>query len=267
MWVPPGKDCGSCGLRSCKDFEMRLKEGRARYEQCPYYHGERDTDEKDSRKKDTGKKGTAGNDTYKKDQTSGRKDPDVKGYDKKNSDRDGNIQGGKDMDEKMKDARHPNAVYTGTDVAGQRYDFVLLPLPGETSARKFILPFRPDITERFEIKKDDIVTGRPAGAGCPVQHVIRVISADMVTGVITGHVVGPEHSREKDANNVKDVKEYHMLGFEGMASVVNERPEFGRRHYFLPGSCMMHRAHTGLVSMVIERPYGTQIRIEDIIIL
>jgi uncharacterized Fe-S cluster-containing protein len=154
--------------------------------------------------------------------------------------------------------------YSGTDILGQTYDFVLLPLPGETSARKTILPFRPDITERYEISRGDIVTGRPAGAGCPVQHVIRVTSADPVTGTITGHVVGPDRARD---GIVKDVKEYHMLGFEGIASVINRKPEFGRRHYFLPGSCMMQRAHTGLVSMVIERPYGTQVRVEDIIIL
>jgi uncharacterized Fe-S cluster-containing protein len=154
--------------------------------------------------------------------------------------------------------------YTGRDITGQKYDLVLLPLPGETSARKFILPFRPDITEKYDIKKGDVVIGRPAGAGCPVQHVIRVMSSDHITGVIMGHVVGPEHARGKE---VKDVKEYHMVGFEGMASVIDRRPEFGKRYYFMPGSCMMHRTHTGLVSMIIERDYGTQIKLEDIIIV
>lgn len=156
------------------------------------------------------------------------------------------------------------ATYSGSDVISQKYDFVIAPLPGEPSARKIILPFRPDMTERMEVVKGDIVLGRPAGAGCPVQHVIRVLNADYVTGVITGHVVGPAFSRNGE---VKDMKEYHMLGFEGMAVNRIKEPEFGRRHYFLPGSCMMHRAHTGLVSMVIDRPYGTQVRLEDIIIL
>jgi uncharacterized Fe-S cluster-containing protein len=120
------------------------------------------------------------------------------------------------------------------------------------------------MTERMNIVPGDIVLGRPAGAGCPVQHVIKVIRSDNITGVITGHVVGPQFARTGD---VKDVKEYHMLGFEGIASEKRKEPQFGKRHYFLPGSCMMHRAHTGLVSMLIEKPYGTQIRIEDIIIL
>ena len=204
-WRPPGKDCGLCGSKTCTDLEIRVKEGRAEYTECPFCHD------------DAGKKNAT-----------------------------------------------LTASYSGTDILGQPYDFVLLPLPGETSARKSVLPFRPDITERYGIKKGDVVIGRPAGAGCPVQHVLRVVSADHDTGVITGHVVGPAYARSGD---VKDVKEYHMLGFEGLAHVLNRAPEFGRRHHFLPGSCMMDRAHTGLVSMLIERPYGTQIRIEDIIIM
>jgi uncharacterized Fe-S cluster-containing protein len=155
-------------------------------------------------------------------------------------------------------------VYTGTDIIGQPYDFIISPLPGEPSARKIVLPFRPDMTEKMNISPGDIVLGRPAGAGCPVQHVIRVMRTDNITGVITGHVVSPQFARD---GIVKDIREYHMLGFEGIASEKRKEPQFGKRHYFLPGSCMMHRAHTGLVSMVIEKPYGTQIRIEDIIIL
>ncbi len=154
--------------------------------------------------------------------------------------------------------------YSGRDVVGQEYDFVMTPIPGEPSARKMVLPFRGDLVERMGIVPGDIVTGRPAGAGCPVQHVIKVISADPITGVITGHVVGPAYSRGAD---VKDVREYHMLGFEGRAVPVKREPEFGIRHSFLPGFCMMDRAHTGIVNMVIDKPWGIHARIEGIVIL
>jgi uncharacterized Fe-S cluster-containing protein len=205
-WKPPGKDCGSCGLKTCDEFEMRVAEGRSRYIDCPFYQKE-----------------------------------DVL------------------FDQEMLVVK-----YSGVDILGQSYDFVILPIPGETSTRKYILPFRPDITEKFEIKKGDIVAGRPTGAGCPVQHVLRVTSADYITGVIIGHVVGPEYARRGD---VKDVREYHMLGFEGLAMEVNGRPEVGKRHYFMPGLCMRRRAHTGVVSMIIEKPYGTHVKVEDIIIM
>lgn len=158
----------------------------------------------------------------------------------------------------------PERTYSGTDVLGESYDFVMRALPGEPTARKIVMPFRPDLVERMEIVPGDIVLGRPAGAGCPVQHVIRVLDADPLTGVITGHVVGPAHSRDRE---VKDVRMYHMLGFEGMAVPVSREPCFGVRHRFLPGFCMMDRAHTGLVNMVLNKPWGLHVRIEDIVIL
>lgn len=154
--------------------------------------------------------------------------------------------------------------YSGVDIVGQRYDFVITSLPGEPSARKVVLPFRPDMVERMDIGRGDIVTGRPAGAGCPVQHVIKVLDADWVTGVITGHVVGPAYSRGRE---VKDVREYHMLGFEGRAVPLAREPQFGVRQSFLPGFCMMDRAHTGLVNMVIKKPWGVHVRVEDVVIL
>lgn len=163
-----------------------------------------------------------------------------------------------------KDYATAGCIYTGTDVVGQKYDFVIRSMPGEPSARKVVLPFRPDLVERMGIVKGDIVTGRPAGAGCPVQHVIRVMDANPLTGVITGHVVGPAYSRDRE---VKDVMEYHMLGFEGMAVTVLNEPEWGRRQSFLPGFCMMGRSHTGLVNMLIRKPWGLQVRVEGIVIM
>ena len=158
----------------------------------------------------------------------------------------------------------PEFRYSGVDVVGQEYDFVMAALPGEPTARKVVLPFRPDLVERMGIVRGDIVTGRPAGAGCPVQHVIRVLDADPLTGVITGHVVGPAFSRGRE---VKDVSMYHMLGFEGRALPVKSEPRFGVRHSFLPGFCMMDRSHTGLVNMVIQKPWGLHVRVEDVVIL
>lgn len=155
--------------------------------------------------------------------------------------------------------------YSGTDVTGMPYDFVIHAFPNEPSARKIILPFRADLTERLEVRPNDIVLGRPAGAGCPVQHVIRVRDADPVTGVITGCVVSPAEARGNP--DVKDVKMYHMIGFEGAAQVITKPPEFGKRSSFLPGFCMMHRAHSGLVNMVLNKPSGIHVRVEGVIVL
>lgn len=156
-------------------------------------------------------------------------------------------------------------VYRGTDICSAPYDFVLAPLPGEPSARKIILPFRPDLVERLDIQPGDIVSGRPTGAGCPVQHIISVITADKTTGLITGHVVGPAFARGNP--DVIDLSMYHMIGFEGLAEHIQRPPQFGVRHPFLPGFCMMHRTHTGIVNMILEQSCGTHVRIEGVIIL
>lgn len=156
------------------------------------------------------------------------------------------------------------AAYSGKDVLGHSYDFVLNPLPGEISARKIVLPFRADMVEKMDIKKGDIVLGRPMGAGCPIPHVLKVIKAEQQTGLLYTWVVGPKYSRDKE---VKDVTAYHMIGFEGIAKNITKEPAFGCRVTFLPGFCMMALNHTGLVNMILEKSCGMHVRIEDIRIL
>ncbi len=156
------------------------------------------------------------------------------------------------------------AFYPGHDILGHPYDFVLAPLPGEISARKIVLPFRGDLVEKMEIKKGDYILGRPMGAGCPVPHVLRVIKAEQVTGLLYTWVAGPKFSRDRE---VKDVVAYHMIGFEGIAARINKEPALGCRVTFLPGFCMMALNHTGLVNMALQKSDGLHIRIEDIRIL
>ena len=151
--------------------------------------------------------------------------------------------------------------HTGRDILGTEYDFILEPLPGEVSARKIILPFRPDLVEKWEIVPGDIVVGRPAGAGCPVQHVLSVIRANPVTGLLTCLVVGPRASR---GGGFKEIEAYHIVGFEGISRTVRREPTFGMRQRFLPGSCMMNLAHTGVVNMVLAQSSGLHVRVEDI---
>lgn len=156
------------------------------------------------------------------------------------------------------------AIYSGIDILGHQYDFVLSPLPGEISARKIVLPFRSDMVEKMNIRKGDYVLGRPMGAGCPIPHVLQVIKAEEVTGLLYTWVVGPAYSRNQE---VKDVIAYHMIGFEGIADEINKEPVPGSRATFLPGFCMMDLNHTGLVNMVLKKSHGFHVRIEDVHIL
>lgn len=211
-FVPPGKNCGACGCRTCEEYSARVSFGTLSQDACPYY--------------------------FK--------------------------PSGSERDDLPVLPPFPET-YSGIDVLGQHYDYVMTAMPGEPSARKIVLPFRSDSVERMGIVPGDIVIGRPAGAGCPINHVLKVLDADPVTGVITGHVLGPALSRGNP--DVKDVKMYHMLGFEGRALPITKEPMFGCRQFFLPGFCMMDRAHTALCNMVIKKPWGIQARVENIIIL
>lgn len=156
------------------------------------------------------------------------------------------------------------AEYTGFDILNNPYDFILAPLPGEISARKIVLPFRSDLVEKLSIMPGDYVLGRPMGAGCPIPHVLQVIKAEPLTGLLYTWVVGPKHSRDGRA---KDVNAYHMIGFEGLAVNITKEPELGCRVTFLPGFCMMNLNHTGLVNMVLQKSQGLHVRIEDIRIM
>lgn len=224
-WNPPGKNCGACGSQTCSDFVVRLEDGSAKLELCPYYIKE-----------------------------------NIVGQDKR--DNNDNFVNRVNRENLAMLARE--TTYSGIDVAGKEYDFVLLPFPGEPSARKFVVPFRADLVERWGIKKGDLITGRPAGPGCPLYHALRVLSANPVTGVLECHTVGPMAARKED---VHDVQAYHVHAFEGIASVIKKPPTLGTRQYFLPGNCMIDLAHTALVNMVLEKPFGTHIRLEDIRIL
>jgi uncharacterized Fe-S cluster-containing protein len=202
-WVPPGRDCGACGLPSCDEFVKAVREKKKTDGDCTFY--------------------TVGQ------------------Y-----------------------ARLEKTTYTGIDVTGAQYDFVLRAFPGEPSARKFIVPFRADLVERWDIQKGDLVTGRPAGPGCPVYHALRVLSANPVTGVLECHTVGPLEARRKNAH---DVQAYHVHAFEGIAETIIRPPTLGLRQRFLPGNCMMDLSHTAVVNMVLKKKEGIHVRLEDIRIL
>ena len=162
----------------------------------------------------------------------------------------------------LKEAKIARVEYAPKDIIGMEYDFILMPTPNEKSCRELILPFNPFLSRELDIKKGDIIVGRPMGQGCPVQHVMEVIDADKF-GVITIWVVGPQYSRDGE---FKEVGPYNVIGFEGLARAVKREPVFGHRQRFLPGYCMMNLGHTGLVNFVNKTKDRIFVRLEDIII-
>ncbi len=151
--------------------------------------------------------------------------------------------------------------YENRDTHGNIYDFMLSPIGKEPSARKIIRPFRVDLIEKLNIKKGDIVVGRPMGAGCPVTHVLQVYEVDELAGLLYTWAVGPMYARNQEVINIKA---YAMVGFEGIAEHIKVHPKVGKTAGFMPGFCMLRLTHYGLVNKVLNTSEGLVVRVEDI---
>lgn len=152
--------------------------------------------------------------------------------------------------------------YSGRDIVGLDYDFVIKPFPGEPSARRYIQPFRTELVEKWELKRGDILRGRPVDPSCPLQHILKVLSVDPVTGILACHTVGPAVARKSAI--VHDIRAYHEICFEGVAKVIRHEPVVGFRQRFLPANCMRQMVHSGVVQMVLNKSFGIHVRVEDL---
>ncbi len=154
------------------------------------------------------------------------------------------------------------SAWSGKDISGFDYDFVLEPFPGEPSARKHIQLFRSELIEKWGIKPGDIIMGRPVEPSCPIHHILRVLKVDPVTGIITGYAVGPQAARRSE--KLHDVHAYREIAMEGMVMAVKHAPLLGFRQRFLPANCMRQMVHSGVVQMALKKTGGMHVRMEEI---
>jgi len=149
------------------------------------------------------------------------------------------------------------------DSLGREYDFILDTFPNEPGPRETIIPHNPIVTRELEIKKGDILIGRPLGisCGCPITHCGFVMNVDYKTGVIVWCVTGPLGPR---AGEHKDLGYYSAQAYEGLITETNKEIKVGMRYWFLPHRCMLQWRHSGLINFVNKTKTGLQIRIEGL---
>jgi uncharacterized Fe-S cluster-containing protein len=150
------------------------------------------------------------------------------------------------------------------DILGREYQMVLEPFPEDPGPREQILPFNPALAERLGLKAGDVVFGRPAGVGCPVTHVGRLMERpDPLSGALLWCVVGPIAGREAHA---VEIGAYHIVAYEGLVRTARVAPQVGGRYFFKPALCMLQSRHSGVVSAAAHRPDGWRVRFEGIAI-
>ncbi len=149
------------------------------------------------------------------------------------------------------------------DSLGREYDFILDTFPNEPGPRETIIPHNPLVTRELEVKKGDILIGRPLGisCGCPITHCGVVMNVDTKTGVIVWCVTGPLGPR---AGEHKDLGFYSAQAYEGLITDTNKEIKIGMRYWFLPHRCMLQWRHSGLVNFANKTKTGYQIRIEGL---
>jgi uncharacterized Fe-S cluster-containing protein len=149
------------------------------------------------------------------------------------------------------------------DSLGREFDFVLEHFPEDPGPREIILPHNPMITREMDVKRGDVLIGRPLGmsCGCPITHCGVVTDVDHRTGVITWCVTGPLGPREK---GFKDIGYYIAEAYEGMIPQARCEIRIGMRYFFQPRMCMLQWRHSGLVNYVNRTPAGLQVRLEGL---
>lgn len=150
-----------------------------------------------------------------------------------------------------------------TDTLGREYDFVLDTLPGDPGPRETILPHNPMITRELDIRKGDVLIGRPLGmsCGCPITHCGVVVEVDHRTGVIVWCVTGPLRPRQE---GFKDLGYYIAEAYDGIVRDTRHDLKIGMRYFFLPHRCMLQWRHSGLVNFIARNGDETRIRVEGL---
>ena len=230
----PGLNCGLCGMRTCDELAARLVEDPQKIERCIHLSSNR----------------------------LARPDAEPPGAMWPALPRGGPCGGCATSAEPF--AGRP--VPTGSpwvDTLGRPFDFYLEHFPEDPGPREVILPHNPILTREMDVRRGDVLIGRPLGmsCGCPITHCGVVTDVDPRTGVIVWCVTGPLGPR---AHGFKDIGYYIAEAYEGLITDARLEIRIGARYFFQPRMCMLQWRHSGLVNYLNRTPTGLQVRVEGL---
>lgn len=146
------------------------------------------------------------------------------------------------------------------------FDFILDCFENEPGPKETILLYNPALVKELDIKKGDILVGRPMGmsCGCPVTHCGITTDVDPKNGVVYWCVTGPLKPRSE---GFKDIGFYVSQAYEGVIKESKVPIQLGMRYWFLPRRCMLQWRHSGLVNAITKMKDGNlKIRVEGLLI-
>jgi len=221
----PGMDCGNCGYKSCYDFANFLINHPEEIKRCIYLNKSCSCI----------------------------------------SDENANIESLKKCISCSNITETESSKFTWKDSLERDFDFVLDTFVNEPGPREIIIPHNPIRVRELDIKKDDILIGRPLGlsCGCPITHSGYVIDVDQITGIITWCVTGPLNPRNI---GYKDLGYYSAQAYEGLVNISKVELKIGMRYWFLPHRCMLQWRHSGLINFINKTKDGIKIRVEGLFI-
>lgn len=147
------------------------------------------------------------------------------------------------------------------DVLGREFDFILDPFEEDEGPRETIHLFNGHLIREKNLKKGDLIVGRPLAAGCPVTHCGKIISIDEKSNLIDWCVVGPLAVR---GNSFIEIGSYGPVGFDGVVRETRVKLKIGERHFWMPRSCMIQWRHSGLITSLLKIEGGYKTRIEGV---
>ena len=259
----PGLDCGVCGYRTCEDFAVHAADKPELLKRCIYLS--------DDMKKPEGAQAAQA----AKPQAGDRSPANVKASNKVHISRldAASAQSGCSACAESATCAPPQDQFAVEepipgmtlfkDSLGRDFDFYLEHFPEDPGPREIIIPHNPMITREMEVKKGDILIGRPLGisCGCPITHCGIAMDVEPRTGVIVWCVTGPLGPR---THGYKDLGYYIAEGYEGLIKKTSAEVKIGKRYYFQPRMCMLQWRHSGLVNYMNRGKDGLQVRLEGL---
>ena len=232
----PGLNCGLCGYRTCDDMAANLAHKPDLLKRCIYLSDNRYDNSSGPQTK------TCNSSVSSLGEFSGSENPCV---------------------DCRQPVKSPSPHVSWVDSLGRDFDFYLEHFPEDPGPREIILPHNPMLTREMEIKKGEVLIGRPLGmsCGCPITHCGVTMDVDHRTGVIVWCVTGPLGPRQ---HGYKDLGYYIAEGYEGMIKDSRSEVKIGMRYFFQPRMCMLQWRHSGLVNYLNRTPNGLQVRLEGL---